>query len=687
MLPYAYILVWAIPLIDALLMPVASKIKYGREIFSSISAVLAFIFAFSMLFDVPTEPQFIYISWVPSLNLSLVVMIDGVSIFVANIVAFISAVVVIYSKDYMAHEEGLTRYYFFINLFIGAMLGLVMAGNLLQMFIFWEVVGLCSYALIGFWNKLDENVHAGTKAFIVTHAGDVALLAAILIIYYYARTFDLDVLMHTNNWIVALAGVGLLTTVPILAFIGAVGKSAQVPLQVWLPEAMAGPTTVSALIHAATMVNAGVFLVARFVPLFFRASALGYTQIDNFFTIVALIGALTAFIAGTMGTVQNELKKVLAYSTVSQLGYMMLGLGVSGLLAIGVSSFYSSYEATTEFYAAIFHLGSHALFKSLLFLGSGAVLHAVESGDMRDMGGLKSKMPLTWAVMVIGILSLSGIPPFSGFFSKDKILEGAYELSLHSMMGAVIYWLGVLAVAFTVFYSFRMIGLTFHGKPSEHVIKLEEEGHPIHDPPVFMKWPLIVLAAGTIVFGFLGPDIREILVGSYVPIMEFLSESFLNPLLLISGVFIIIGFIPGYLYYIGGKEIPIPLLKITAPFYYLFEHRWFINAFYYKVFVYGLLDFSKILFKYFEIAVLDNFNYALGKATVYTSHGVRLFDEKIIDGIVNGIASISIAASKQFRKIQTGDVQEYFVVLVVGAILLMLFVLYYLQAIIYSLLG
>ena len=687
MLPYAYILVWAIPLIDALLMPIASKIKNGREIFSSVASVLAFIFAFSMLLDIPAEPEFIYISWVPSLNLSLVIMLDGVSIFVANIVSFISSLVVIYSKDYMAHEEGLTRYYFFINLFIGAMLGLVMAGNLLQMFIFWEVVGLCSYSLIGFWNKLDKNVHAGTKAFIVTRAGDVAFLGAILIIYYYAGTFDLNVLMHSDNWIIALASVGLLTAVPILAFIGAAGKSAQVPLQVWLTEAMAGPTTVSALIHAATMVNAGVFLIARFVPLFFRASVLGYTQIETFFTIVALIGALTAFIAGTMGTVQKELKKVLAYSTVSQLGYMMLGLGVSGLLAIGVSSFYSSSEAVAEFYAAIFHLGSHALFKALLFLGSGAVLHAVESGDMRDMGGLKDKMPLTWAVMLIGVLSLSGIPPFAGFFSKDKILEGAYELSLHSTTGAIIYWLGVLAVAFTAFYSFRMIGLTFHGKPSEHVIKLEEEGHHVHDPPVFMKWPLIILATGTVIFGFFGPTVHSILLEEHISMFEYLAESFMNPLLIIGFTFIAIGLIPGYLYYIAGKEIPVPLLKIAAPFKYLFENRWFINAFFYKVFVYGLLSFSKNLFRYFEVAVLDNFNYALGKAAVYTSQGVRFFDEKVIDGIVNGIAWISLAASRQFKRIQTGDVQEYLVVLVAGAILLLMFVLYYVQAFAYPLMG
>ncbi|MGQ4834575.1 MAG: NADH-quinone oxidoreductase subunit L [Candidatus Asgardarchaeia archaeon] len=687
MLPYAYILVWVIPLIDALLMPIASKIKYGREIFSSTAAILSFIFAFSMLFDIPPEPEFIDISWVPSLNLSLVIMIDGVSVFVANIVSFISALVVIYSKDYMAHEEGLTRYYFFINLFIGAMLGLVMAGNLLQMFIFWEVVGLCSYSLIGFWNKLDKNVHAGTKAFIVTRAGDVALLGAILIIYYYAGTFDINTLMHSTDWLVALASVGLLVIVPILAFIGAAGKSAQVPLQVWLPEAMAGPTTVSALIHAATMVNAGVFLIARFVPLFFEASALGYTQIETFFTVVALIGALTAFIAGTMGTVQTELKKVLAYSTVSQLGYMMLGLGVSGLLAVGVSSFYSSAEAVAEFYASIFHLGSHALFKALLFLGSGAVLHAVESGDMRDMGGLKDKMPLTWAVMVIGVLSLTGIPPFAGFFSKDRVLEGAYELSLHSTVGAIIYWLGVLAVAFTAFYSFRMIGLTFHGKPSEHVLKLEEEGHHVHDPPVFMKWPLIILAAGTIIFGFFGPSIEGILVGEHVPIIEYLTESFLNPLLVIGFTFIALGLVPGYVYYIAGKEIPEPLLKISYPFKYLFENRWFINAFYYKVFVYGLLAFSKSLFKYFEVAVLDNFNYALGKVAIITSRGARFFDEKIIDGIVNGIAYVSIAVAGQLRKIQTGDIQEYLYVLTAGIILLLAFVLYYIHTFVYPLLG
>ena len=583
MLPYAYILVWAIPLIDALLMPIASKIKYGREIFSSVAAILSFIFAFSMLFDIPPEPEFIYISWVPSLHLSLVIMIDGVSVFVANIVSFISALVVIYSKDYMAHEEGLTRYYFFINLFIGAMLGLVMAGNLLQMFIFWEVVGLCSYSLIGFWNKLDKNVHAGTKAFIVTRAGDVALLGAILIIYFYARTFDLNVLMHTTDWIVALASVGLLTVVPILAFIGAAGKSAQVPLQVWLPEAMAGPTTVSALIHAATMVKAGVYFVARVLPIFYLALAYEH-NVNVFFTAVAWIGAFTAFLAASQGMVARELKKILAYSTISQLGYMMLALGAAG---------YAAEMAYSAFMAGTFHLMAHAIFKALLFLCAGAILHETGTKFVHEMGGLKDSMPITYKTMLIGGLSLAGIPPFAGYFSKELIFSTLFEIELWP-----IFVIAAVSAIMTVFYTFRMIGLVFFGEKSDYLKKLEAAGKHIHEAPLVMTVPLMILALFSVISGFFAPVFEQFFetqlavlgfAGIHdvlVVFQEFLVHSFTAPTTLITVVIIVIGFVPAYMLYIkrtlDAEKIVSsnPLLKGVYTFLY---NRWYINDIYYLV--------------------------------------------------------------------------------------------------------
>jgi len=404
MIPYAYWLSWIIPLFGSLLMPVLAKINRKLRDWTAFLLVsVSFFFAFSMLPDVYNGfSKDILVEWVPFFNISFGVLVDPLSVFMASLVSFIGTLVLLYSVGYMAEEEDLTRYYFFMLLFIGSMIGLVMADNFVQLYIFWEVVGLCSYVLIGFWYKKPEAVRAGMKAFIVTRAGDLCLLIGILVLYL--NTGEFNFLALKNQITMGLVGASLITTTILLFFGGAVGKSAQVPLFVWLPDAMEGPTTVSALIHAATMVKAGVYLVARIFTLFSSTS--------EYLLVVAVVGAVTAFMAATMALATFDIKRVLAYSTISQLGYMFLALGLGG---------------SKGFFASQFHLMSHAFFKALLFLCAGAVIHNLGTRNMREMGGLRKHMPITFVTFLIGALSLSAIPPFNGFWSKDMILGTAYS--------------------------------------------------------------------------------------------------------------------------------------------------------------------------------------------------------------------------------------------------------------------
>ncbi len=406
------------------------------------------------------------IQWavIGSLNIHIGVLVDALTAVMVVVVTFVSLMVQIYSQGYMKGDPGYPRYYAFMSLFTACMLGLVLANNILFMFVFWEGVGLGSYLLIGFWFHKPSAANAAKKAFIVTRAGDFGFLAAILLLYAQTGTFDTQTLYNLVAT-GALAG-SVLTWVAIGIFAGAAGKSAQFPLHVWLPDAMEGPTPVSSLIHAATMVAAGVFLVARFYPLFQHSA--------EAMTTVAVIGAFTAIFAASMGLVMNDIKRVLAYSTISQLGYMMLGLGV-GSVAIG-----------------IFHLFTHAFFKCLLFLGSGSVNHGTGTFDMRLMGGLRKVMPWTYATFVIGSLSLAGIWPLAGFWSKDQILVAALTNN------PVLFTLAIVTVFMTAFYMFRAVFMTFHGEYKGGAIPEhgghDEPSHGPHESPAVMVAPMVVLA-------------------------------------------------------------------------------------------------------------------------------------------------------------------------------------------------
>jgi NADH-quinone oxidoreductase subunit L len=632
-------------MLGALVVPLIGRLaksetsKRIRDVIAVAFSALAVIFAIFMIPSASTNTDF-QIPWIPTLGITAGVLVDPLSVFVANVAADIGFLIMLYSIGYMKKEEDMDRYWFFMLFFIGGMILLVMADNLLQLFLGWEIVGTCSWGLIGYWYKKsrdyddpwigqmaegDYNAHAGMKAFITTRVGDIALLTAILLIYVSSGTFNYNQLSSSSTWAVNLAAAGLLIPVALLFFGGPIGKSAQFPLDVWLMEAMAGPTTVSALIHAAAMVKAGVYLVARFLPIFVTVTV-AVPGASIFPMVIAGIGAFTAFLAATMGTVQREIKKILACSTISQLGFMFMALGIGGLLPNIMDN--GGYAAGT------LQLAVHAIFKALLFLGAGAVLHSVESIYVDDMGGLRKKMPITFICMLVGVLSLSGIPPFAGFFSKESIFEVLWAGGQTSLFIMAIFTLAAITAVFTVFYSFRMIGLAFFGPESKHIRELEHEGHEVHEAPKVMWIPLVILAVFTVFFGFLGPLFDSYITGvAPVALAEWLGEIFFSPTFIITLVIIAVGFIPAFFLYIRRTANSEKLTKrsgILRGLHKFFFNRWYINAFYYRVFVNGFLSLCRKIRSTVEEKGIDRFNYTSARGFGRISNALR----KIHTGIL-----------------------------------------------------
>ncbi len=568
-------------------------------------------------------------------DFSIGVMMDQVSAVMVVVVSVVSLMVQIYSIGYMHHDEaGYYRYYTYMSLFTFAMLGLVLSNNLLFTFVFWEMVGLCSYLLIGFWFHKKSAADAAKKAFIVTRIGDFGFLAGILIIFFNTRVLDIAQLQ--NLAITGAFAGSALTWACVGLFAGAVGKSAQFPLHVWLPDAMEGPTPVSALIHSATMVCAGVFLVARMMPLFvFSQQAI---------TLVAVIGGFTAIFAATMGLVANDIKRVLAYSTISQIGYMMLGLGAAGmLLSSQISGGQYAGNTTAELLiitkAAVaigmFHLFTHAFFKALLFMGSGSVNHATGTFDMRLMGGLRKTMPWTYATFLVGSLSLAGIWPLAGFWSKDAILGSAYSAQ------PVLFTLAMITVFLTAFYMFRAIFMTFHG---EYKGGAKEEGHDYrhtHESPAVMVAPLVFLAIMAVIAGwwnlssgfstFFG---NEAETGGNVFFSIFTHTVNGFPLPLISLIIALLGIFFAWVVYIK-KWITAESIGKTFPALYTLLYR-----------------------KYFFDDLYENIIVKLGLLKGLFN-GFQMFDSKGVDGAVNGAADVIVRGGKAVRRAQTGQLQLY----------------------------
>ncbi len=461
-------------LLGKLSKPIVSIIACGSVFISFIISLFAFLELTNLAPSARILEQTLF-TWIKSGNnfeVSFGYMLDPLSAIMILVVTGVGFLIHVYSIGYMSHDPGYSRFFTYLSLFMFSMLTLVLADNFLLMFVGWEGVGLCSYLLIGFWFHKKSATDAGKKAFIINHIGDFGFLLGMFIIFWQVGSLNfVDVVARAPE--VFVYGSALVTAACLLLFVGAMGKSAQIPLYVWLPDAMEGPTPVSALIHAATMVTAGVYMLVRTNVLFSMAP-------DALF-VVACVGAATAFFAATIGLAQNDIKRVLAYSTVSQLGYMFLACGVAA------------------YTAGVFHLMTHAFFKALLFLGAGSVIHGMsDEQDMRYMGGLKKYMPITFMTMFIATFAISGIPGFSGFFSKDEILWKSFSSQMH---GSVIFWvIGVVTAALTAFYMFRLIYLTFYGK--ERMSK-EVKSH-IHESPKTMTIPLMILAVLSVVGGWIG---------------------------------------------------------------------------------------------------------------------------------------------------------------------------------------
>src|SRR6187200_1400584 len=504
-------LVWILPFVGASLMPAIAKAGKRVRDYTAVGFALASAISAVTLLPLGIHGGQIHsqINWIPMLNIHAGTLADSLSILMANSVAWISLLIFIYSIGYMHGDRNLTRYWFFMLFFIGSMQLIVLSDNLLMVFFGWEGVGLASFALISFWyqdRKKDfvgtpghyaggiqmwaSPTHAGLKAFLMTKAGDIMMLSGMFLIFSYAGTFGFTELFQDQSWATEMANNNLLVPAAVLIFGGAIGKSAQFPLNEWLLEAMTGPTPVSALIHAATMVKAGVFLVARIGPLFFAVSALNSSQ---FFEVIAWVGAITALLLASQALVNPEIKKVLAYSTGSQIGLMMMALGVAGLS----SSLVDGYTA------GFFHLMSHAMFKASLFMGAGAVLHAVGSRFMTDMGGLRSKMKKTYIFFLLASLSLASAPLItSGFWSKDAIFAALLESG--TTTGGALFLIAFIVAIMTAFYTFRMIGMVFFGKKSEYLEEMEHSGHHLHEVGKNMWIPFAILAVATIAIGLVG---------------------------------------------------------------------------------------------------------------------------------------------------------------------------------------
>jgi len=607
--------------------------------------------------------------WIPSLlpenSIKISLLIDNLSALMLVLVSFLCLLIFVYSLGYMHEEDGKPRYYAEVSLFATGMLGTVSADNFLQLLIFWEIMGLCSYLLIGFWYSKPEAAAAAKKAFLVTRVGDVLFLVGVLVIWNVFGTLSFGEIqgkmasLYPNT-----LTPQLLTLIPLLLFGGAVGKSAQFPLHAWLPDAMEGPTTVSALIHAATMVKAGVYLTARAFIFLVPLSA----AVQPPFTailVIAGIGGFTTLFAATMAVVNFDIKRVLAFSTISQLAYMFLGLGAGAYI---MATEVSRGEAVNSagYSAALYHLFNHAFFKALLFLGAGSVIHAVATNDMREMGGLAKPMPVTSRVMLFGALALAGVIPFSGFFSKGEILSVTFEAGSEQPGFYLLYALGVGTAFLTAFYAFRLWFMTFHGEYRGHV-------HPHESPPV-MTVPLMILAGFTLVSGLLAypmqgfgnlvffgrPEAGFPLVG--IPVQDYLLEG-------VSMGVAVLGLALAWAVYATKR---VPAERFTASRGGAFIHRmltkryWIDDA--YDAFGRTVVHGGARAFDWFDRKVIDGIVNGVGRAGVVVATGTDRFDRQVIDGAVNAVSLETVRTSLRLRQRQTGQVQSYAWVVVLGLV-------------------
>ncbi len=568
--------------------------------------------------------SFEWLRFTDKLHIDLGILLDPISVMMLVVITTVSLMVHIYSLSYMHGEKGFQRYYAFLSLFSFSMLGLVIATNIFQMYIFWELVGVSSYSLIGFYYTKPSAVAASKKAFIVTRFADLGFLVGILILSYFTGTFDFATLTADSASLVvnstagfSFMGLSVASWAMALIFMGGAGKSAMFPLHIWLPDAMEGPTPVSALIHAATMVVAGVYLVARLFPVYFFAS-------PDVLNMITYVGAFTALFAATIAFTQTDIKRVLAFSTISQIAFMMVALGVSG---------YGGHDGL-GYMSSMFHLFTHAFFKALLFLGAGSVIHAVHSNEMENMGGLRKFMPITHITFLIACLAIAGIPPFSGFFSKDEILAAA----LHS--NPAIFVALLIIAGMTAFYMFRLYFNIFWGKD-----KIYDDHHKPHESPLLMTIPLMILATFSICTGFIYfPDFISSDNTAFHTHIEWGSVAIPSILVACIGIF------SAAALYMKGGEKPAQIAKSLGGFYTATVHKFYLDEVW-------MFITKSIIFKYMSMPI-------------------AWFDRHVIDGTMDGIAWVTQKSSNAVKELQSGHVQFYAWVFVAGALAITVLVLF-----------
>ena len=567
--------------------------------------------------------NWLWLSLTDTLQIQMGVLLDPISVMMLVVVTTISFMVHIYSLGYMKGERGFERFYAFLSLFTFSMLGLVLSTNIFEMFVFYELVGACSYLLIGFYYEKPSAIAAMKKAFIVTRFADLGFLIGILILSFYTNTFDFEKLTQPGSDIyrnmagLSFMGISALSWAMGLVFMGAAGKSAMFPFHIWLPDAMEGPTPVSALIHAATMVVAGVFTVARLFPVY-------HFYTPEVLIFIGYVGGFTSLFAAIIAITQFDIKRILAYSTLSQIGYMMVGLGVSGY----------GGEAGLGYMASMFHLFTHAMFKALLFLTAGAIIHAVHSNYMQDMGNLRKYLPITHITFLAAALAISGIPPFAGFFSKDEILAAAFQSN------KLLFYTEYITAGLTSFYIFRLYFGVFWGKNTQYE-------HKPHEAPYSMTIPLIFLALASTFAGFIpfhdliSPDLKPF-------------DTHAEPMLITASVLIgLLGIAGAWVLYKKENDIPDRLARWFGGLYTVTYHKFYIDEIY-------LFITKNILFN-------------------LVARPVAWFDRHIVDGTMMGIGAMTVAISKKIKRFQSGELQQYAFVYVAGTILFVLAFLYYLS--------
>jgi NADH-quinone oxidoreductase subunit L len=638
-------LVWIFPLISSLFVPLVARFSgkarnYFVVIITFITAAFAFLlipdvyFGSAGFFDLSTP-------WIPSSGINAGVFIDPLSVLFTVLVAFFGLIIAIYSLGYMKGEEGLTRYYFFLLLFIGSMIGLVISDNFLQMFIFWEMVGLCSYALISFWYKRPESVRAGVKVFLMTRIGDISLLGAIGILYAYLGSFSFRYTIANIGTI----PVPALTAVAFLALGGAIAKSAQLPLHTWLYSAMEAPTSVSAILHAATMVKAGVYLIARVIlilgPLAF--------SLPLWLPSVASVGVLTAFIGATLAFYTPDIKGVLAYSTVSQLGFMMAALGT-------VSS-----SSSLGWFASLFHMMSHAFFEGLGFLLAGGIIHAIGTRDMRLMGGLRKAMPITFGLAIIMILTTSGLPPFAAFFSKGLVISSITETG--NLWQVILIY---ATTALTFAYSLRFITLTFLGKESEHLEKLH-----VHEAPKIMLYPAVILAGLCVVWGFVEPWLGSFmraggelsLLGAFFNMETPIFFAILVP----TGLII-------YLTYYKRTEVMTKIRTSSNPLATVLKHGYFFDDLYERIIANRTISFSKGI-RTVEVVLFNWIPVIVATSVINLANAVHKYLDVFADELLSIIAHRTLRSASKMKNIPQTSLQHYISAALLGFILILILII------------